>query len=137
MSSFVFTLDAIAEAARCLCTALAGHSVVAFRGAMGAGKTTLIKALCEELGVADMVNSPTFAIINEYRDGRGAPVYHFDCYRLRTIEEALSIGFEDYLLSGSLCLIEWPEVVEPILPDDTLYISIAELPDGRRQMLCS
>ena len=134
MTPFVFSLDTLAEAAHHLLAALEGHRVAAFRGAMGAGKTTLIKALCAELGVADMVTSPTFAIINEYRDGRGEPVYHFDCYRLRSAAEALDIGIDDYLSSGSLCLIEWPGIVEPLLPDDTLFATIESLPDGRRRL---
>lgn len=134
MDAFTFSLDTLSAAARWLMERMDGHTVVAFHGAMGAGKTTFIKALCQELGVQDMVCSPTFAIINEYRDGSDRPIYHFDCYRLQSIDEARAIAVDDYLYSGDLCLIEWPEVVKPILPDDTLDISIEELPDGQRQL---
>lgn len=107
--------------------------VWAFYGKMGAGKTTFIKALCEELKVDDVVNSPTFAIVNEYHSQLlDAPVFHFDFYRIRRIEEAFDIGVDDYFYSGSPCLIEWPELIEDILPEDVVRITIEEQPDGTR-----
>ena len=110
------------------------HRVFAFDGQMGAGKTTFIKHLCEEMGTADVVNSPTFAIVNVYdveRPYRGE-VYHFDCYRLKDIREAMDFGAEEYLYSGNYCFIEWPEMIAPLLPDDTVYIRIVPQPDGDR-----
>ena len=112
------------------------HRVYAFDGQMGAGKTTFIKKLCEELGTTDVVNSPTFAIVNVYdveRPYRGE-VYHFDCYRLKDQSEALDFGAEEYLYSGNYCFIEWPEKIEALLPDDTVYIHITPLPDGNRNL---
>jgi tRNA threonylcarbamoyladenosine biosynthesis protein TsaE len=100
------------------------HRIIAFYGAMGAGKTTFITALCGVLGVGDVVNSPTFTIVNEYRDRNGAPVYHFDFYRINRLAEALDIGLYEYFDSGALCLIEWPEMVEELLPEDTLKVQI-------------
>jgi tRNA threonylcarbamoyladenosine biosynthesis protein TsaE len=97
----------------------------AFFGEMGAGKTTFIKALCAELGVIDTVNSPTFALVNQYQDDRGEPVFHFDFYRIKKIEEVLDIGYEDYFYSGSYCFIEWPELIEYLLPDETVRVNIA------------
>jgi tRNA threonylcarbamoyladenosine biosynthesis protein TsaE len=111
------------------------HSVFAFYGKMGAGKTTFIKAVCEELGVEDVINSPTFSIINEYRSEKsGELIYHFDFYRIRKLSEARDIGVEDYFYSGALCLIEWPEIIEPLLPDDTVRITIDENTDGSRKL---
>lgn len=109
------------------------NTVFAFYAPMGTGKTTFIKAVCEELGVSDVINSPTFSIINEYRsDKSGELIYHFDCYRLNKIEDALNLGVEDYFDSGSLCFIEWPEILEPILPNDIARIQITEQPDSSR-----
>ena len=109
--------------------------VVAFYGEMGAGKTTFIKALCEALGVRDAINSPTFAIVNEYV-GRDADhlIYHFDFYRIRTLDEALAIGTEDYFESPTWCFIEWPERIESLLPPDAVRVRIAEQPDGSRMI---
>jgi tRNA threonylcarbamoyladenosine biosynthesis protein TsaE len=98
--------------------------IIAFYGAMGAGKTTFITALCRELGVEDVVNSPTFTIVNEYRDRNDDPVYHFDFYRINRLSEALDIGLYEYFDSGSLCLVEWPEMIEELLPEDTLKVQI-------------
>lgn len=109
--------------------------VFAFLAPMGTGKTTFIKALCERLGVKDVINSPTFSIINEYQaEPLGQVIYHFDCYRLERLEDALNLGADDYLQSGAICLIEWPEVLEPLLPEDTLYIELRELADGTREL---
>lgn len=107
-------------------------TVFAFRGEMGAGKTTFIKAICEVLGVEDTINSPTFAIVNEYRSETAELIYHFDCYRLESTAEAVDIGFEDYVNSGALCFIEWPEVVESLLPDDCVNVNICVGDDGSR-----
>ncbi|WP_299555025.1 tRNA (adenosine(37)-N6)-threonylcarbamoyltransferase complex ATPase subunit type 1 TsaE [uncultured Porphyromonas sp.] len=109
--------------------------VFAFYAPMGTGKTTFIKALCEELGVTDVINSPTFSIINEYRaEPSGELIYHFDCYRLEQLSDALSLGAEDYLQSGALCFIEWPEVIEDILPADTVHVTLEELEGGVRKL---
>ena len=109
--------------------------LVAFYAPLGAGKTTFPPAPCPRLGVrADAVSSPTFAIVNEYRTGSGEPVYHFDFYRINKLEEALDIGLYDYLDSGALCLMEWPENIEELLPEETLKVSIAVGPDGSRTL---
>jgi hydrolase, P-loop family len=109
--------------------------VFAFYAPMGTGKTTFIKALCEELGVTDVINSPTFSIINEYRaEPSGELIYHFDCYRLEQLSDALSLGAEDYLQSGALCFIEWPEVIEDILPANTVHVTLEELEGGVRKL---
>ncbi|OQX81643.1 MAG: tRNA (adenosine(37)-N6)-threonylcarbamoyltransferase complex ATPase subunit type 1 TsaE [Bacteroidetes bacterium 4484_276] len=100
--------------------------IFAFYGALGAGKTTFIKAMCKTLGVTDMVNSPTFALINQYQTKTGGPVYHFDFYRIRKIEEAMDMGYEDYFYGGDYCLIEWPEKIESLLPDETIRVNIVE-----------
>lgn len=113
------------------------HRVFAFEGQMGAGKTTFIKKLCEEMGTMDVVNSPTFAIVNVYdveQPYRGE-VYHFDCYRLKDIREAIDFGAEEYLYSGNYCFIEWPEMIEALLPEDTVRVSITPLPNGDRQLV--
>ena len=112
---------------------LGDRRLVAFYAAMGAGKTTFTTALCRQLGVrSDAVSSPTFAIINEYRTAAGEPVFHFDFYRISKLEEALDIGLYDYLDSGALCLMEWPENVEALLPEETLKVHITAEPDGSR-----
>lgn len=112
--------------------------IIAFYAPMGAGKTTFISAMCRCLGVReDAVGSPTFAIINEYRTDGGRPIYHFDFYRISKLSEALDVGFYDYLDSGELCLIEWPENVEDLLPEETMRVEIAVLPDGSRRLAWS
>ena len=127
-------LDTIGETARRFIDLMGDRTVFAFRGAMGAGKTTFIKALCEELGVEDVINSPTFAIVNEYRSGSGELIYHFDFYRINKLEEAYDFGYEDYFFSGALCFIEWPEKIESLLPADCVKVDIKELSDGRREI---
>ena len=110
------------------------HRVFAFEGQMGAGKTTFIKKLCEEMGTMDIVNSPTFAIVNVYdveQPYRGE-VYHFDCYRLKDIREAMDLGAEEYLYSGNYCFIEWPKMIEPLLPEDTVWVHITPQENGDR-----
>ena len=111
------------------------HRVFAFDAPMGAGKTTFIKQLCEELGTEDVVNSPTFAIVNVYDTPTNGEVYHFDCYRLKDIREAQDFGAEEYLYSGNICLIEWPDIIAPLLPEDTIYIKIKVLENGDRQLI--
>ena len=120
------SLEALPQAAREFARLMGDNTVFAFHGEMGAGKTTFIRALCEVLGVdPEEANSPSFSIINEYRSDTTAElIYHFDLYRLESVEEALEIGVEDYFDSGALCLLEWPERIEPLLPDDTVVVNI-------------
>jgi tRNA threonylcarbamoyladenosine biosynthesis protein TsaE len=120
------------KAARQFLKETAGHTIFAICGSMGSGKTTFIRALCREMGVTDTVTSPTFTLINEYRDHSGKPVYHFDFYRIKKITEVLDFGIEEYFASGAHCFMEWPELIEPLLPDGTLRISITVEPDGAR-----
>ena len=112
------------------------HRVFAFDGQMGAGKTTFIKKLCEEMGTTDVVNSPTFAIVNVYdvEQPYKGEVYHFDCYRLKDIREAIDFGAEEYLYSGNYCFIEWPEKIDALLPDDTVRVKIEPMENGDRRM---
>ncbi len=127
------SLDTIRQAAKEFIAGMDDRTVFAFRGNMGAGKTTFIKAICEELGVEDVINSPTFAIINEYRSSEtGELIYHFDFYRINKPSEAEDIGTEDYFYSGALCFIEWPEKIEDLLPGDVVEVAITENPDGSR-----
>lgn len=128
------SIDDIDRAAREFAGMMGDETVYAFYGAMGAGKTTFINALCRALGVDDEeTSSPTFAIINEYRSETTAElIYHFDMYRLENYEEALDIGADDYMESGALCLVEWPEKIEEILPDDTVYVKIDVADNGKR-----
>ena len=133
MTITIKDLDHIQEAAREFIGQMGDDTVFAFYGKMGAGKTTFIKALCKELGVEDEVNSPTFAIINEYRSETTAElIYHFDFYRIKKLEEVYDLGYEDYFYSGALCFIEWPELVEELLPLDAKKITITENSDGSR-----
>ena len=125
-------LENIHDVARQFVEAIGNHTLVAFYGEMGAGKTTFIKAVCNELGVIDTVNSPTFSIVNDYATADGRHIYHFDFYRLKSPQEALDFGIEEYFASGSLCLMEWPEQIEPLLPDDPLQVTIAVGSDGSR-----
>ena len=127
------SLENIHEAAKEFIAAMGDNTVFAFYGKMGAGKTTFIKAVCEELGVTDVINSPTFAIVNEYRsDENGELIYHFDFYRINKPSEAEDIGTEDYFYSGALCFIEWPEKIEDLLPGDVVEVAITENPDDSR-----
>lgn len=111
-----------------------GRTVYAFYGQMGAGKTTLIKQLCSEMGTDDVVNSPTFAIVNVY-ETKQSEIYHFDCYRIKNIGEAIDLGAEEYIYSGNYCFIEWPEMIEQLLPDDTVRIEIKVEQNGTRKLL--
>ena len=126
-------IDSIREAARQFVAATGENTVFAFYGKMGAGKTTFIKAVCEELGVEDVITSPTFAIVNEYRsDTTGELIYHFDFYRIKKIEEVYDMGYEDYFYSGALCFIEWPELIEELLPEEAVKVTIEENAEGSR-----
>ena len=127
-------LEALPQASHDFIAEMGDNTVFAFRGEMGAGKTTFIKAICDSLGVEDEVNSPTFAIVNEYRSASAELIYHFDCYRIKEIEEAIDFGFEDYMDSGALCLIEWPENVEDLLPGDVVNVYIKVNEDGSRTL---
>ncbi len=127
------SLESIQEAARQFVAAMGDNTVFAFYGKMGAGKTTFIKAICQELGVTDNITSPTFAIVNEYRsDIAGELIYHFDFYRIKKLEEVYDMGYEDYFYSGAICFIEWPELIEDLLPGNTVKVSIEEEEGGAR-----
>ena len=135
MNIQITDLAHIGDAARQFAETMDGKGVFAFYGTMGAGKTTFIKALCRELGVTDEVTSPTFAIVNEYEaDGRLYDrIFHFDFYRIKKLEEVYDMGYEDYFYQPhALCLIEWPELIEDLLPDDAVRVEISEQPDGQR-----
>ncbi len=133
------SLNSIDQAAKEFVAQMGDETVYAFYGEMGAGKTTFINALCKALGVEDdTTNSPSFSIINEYRSDTTAElIYHFDLYRLENLEEAFDIGVEDYFDSGALCLLEWPERIEDILPDDTVKVEIKINDDDTRELVIS
>lgn len=124
--------DKIQEAARLFVSQMGNAKVFAFYGQMGAGKTTFIKAICQELGVEDVITSPTFALVNEYTAGDGSSIFHFDFYRVKKLEEVYDMGYEDYFYSGARCLLEWPELVEELLPQDTVKVNIHVNADGSR-----
>ena len=132
------SIDTIRETAREFISQIGDHRVFAFYGKMGAGKTTFVKAICEELGVEDVITSPTFAIVNEYTcplTTHQLPInqiFHFDFYRIKKLEEVYDMGYEEYFYSGALCFIEWPELIEPLLPDNAVRVTIEEQPDGTR-----
>ncbi len=131
MEIIIKDIEHIREAAREFIANIGEARVFAFYGKMGAGKTTFVKAICEELGVEDVITSPTFAIVNEY----GLPsstIFHFDFYRIKRLEEVYDMGYEDYFYSGALCFIEWPELIEDILPDDAVRVTITEQEGGSR-----
>lgn len=132
----IATAEALPQAAQEFASLMGDETVYAFYGEMGAGKTTFIRELCRALGVEeDLAKSPSFSIINEYRSDTTAElIYHFDLYRLESVDEALEIGVEDYFDSGALCLLEWPERIEPLLPDDTVKVSISVNPDDSRTL---
>ena len=138
MEIAINNLSNIREAAQEFISHMGDRKVYAFYGKMGAGKTTFIKAICEELGVEDVITSPTFAIINEYSiTTPHSPltsdvIYHFDFYRIKKLEEVYDMGYEDYFYSGALCFIEWPELIEELLPEDAVRVHIEQQPDGTR-----
>ncbi|MBO7553865.1 MAG: tRNA (adenosine(37)-N6)-threonylcarbamoyltransferase complex ATPase subunit type 1 TsaE [Bacteroidaceae bacterium] len=132
------SLEEINVAARQFVEAMGDNTVFAFYGKMGAGKTTFIKEVCTLLGVTDNITSPTFAIVNEYRsDIAGELIYHFDFYRIKKLEEVYDLGYEDYFYSGALCFIEWPELIEELLPGNTVKVTIEEEANGARILTLS
>lgn len=132
MKITISDLADIKRAAKEFINAMNDRKVFAFYGSMGAGKTTFIKAICEEMGVEDVITSPTFAIVNEYTAENGEPIYHFDFYRIKKLEEVYDLGYEDYFYSGHVCFLEWPELIETLLPDDAVRVSITANDDGSR-----
>ena len=133
MKITIKSLDTIREAAKTFVKNMGNGHVFAFYGKMGAGKTTFIKAICEELGVEDVITSPTFAIVNEYRSATtNELIYHFDFYRIKKLDEVYDMGYEDYFYGGSLCFLEWPELIEDLLPEDATKVSIEETENGAR-----
>lgn len=133
MYTVSFSIEQLGEVAAGLLEAFPEQRFFAFFGKMGVGKTTLIKALCDCLGVSDNVCSPTFAIVNQYRAGSGSPVFHFDFYRLKNLDEAFDIGYEEYFYSGEYCFTEWTEKIEPLLPDQYVRVEIVE-DEGQRSL---
>ena len=127
------SLTEINDAAKQFIAAMGDSKVFAFYGKMGAGKTTFVKAVCEALGVEDVITSPTFAIVNEYQSATtGESIYHFDFYRIKKLEEVYDMGYEDYFYSGCLCFLEWPELIEELLPEDVCKVTIEETENGAR-----
>ncbi len=135
MKIIIDNIDSIGKAAKVFVAQMGEHTIFAFYGKMGSGKTTFIKAICEELGVEDVITSPTFAIVNEYHTATADEViYHFDFYRIKKTEEVYDMGYEEYFYSGDVCFIEWPELIEDLLPDDAVRVSIHEIEDGKREV---
>lgn len=128
-------LGDLPEAAEEIVGALDGRNVIAFFGAMGAGKTTLIREICALVGSEDVVTSPTFALVNRYESGKGFPIYHFDFYRIERPEEAFDMGYEEYFYSDGLCLVEWSEKIEELLPDDVMRVEIEVLSPTKRRIV--
>lgn len=128
------SLEEIDKAAKEFIAQMGDNTVFAFYGSMGAGKTTFIKAICEALGVTDVITSPTFAIVNEYRGEGEELIYHFDFYRIKKLEEVYDMGYEDYFYSGAVCFIEWPELIEELLPGNTVKVTIEEVENGARRL---
>lgn len=126
------SLSELPKVAEAVLGELRGRSVVLFRGPMGAGKTTLISRMAAALGAEDTVTSPTFALVNQYEGEGGRRIYHFDFYRINNVEEALDLGYEEYFYSGELCLVEWPEKIEPLLPEDAMTVTITVGEDEHR-----
>lgn len=127
-------VDELKSAAQQLLTRCKGRSIFVFKGQLGAGKTTFIKAICSELGVADLTSSPTFALANQYTGNNNTNIFHLDLYRLNSLQEAADIGIDDYLYDTDYCFIEWPELIESILPADTVWVSITQHPDQSRSI---
>ena len=131
----ITSLQTINETAKQFLEQIGDKKVFAFNGVMGAGKTTFIKAICQELGVKETINSPTFSIINEYLADDGKIIYHFDCYRINSVAEAIYIGAEEYLYSGNFCFIEWAENILPVLPLNTVEVEIREV-ENQKRVVC-
>ena len=129
----IHSTEELPKVAEQVIDALDGRSVVALFGPMGAGKTTLVSAIVEHLGSADTVTSPTFALVNQYYTADNQPVYHFDFYRINSLAEAFDMGYEEYFYSGDLCLVEWPEKIEGLLPDDVMVVRIEPLDETSRR----
>ena len=134
-TEFEFNLDNIAESAKKFIDEIGKNRIILFEGEMGAGKTTFISEICRILGANDDFGSPTFSIVNEYVDGKGDSIYHFDFYRIESPQEALDIGAEEYFYSGNLCLIEWPDRLGSLIPEDALTAEIKVEPDGKRKLI--
>lgn len=135
MEITISNINDISAAAQKFVENMGTNRVFAFYGKMGAGKTTFIKAVCESMGITDVITSPTFAIVNEYsNDETGLTVYHFDFYRIKKIEEVYDMGYEEYFYSGCPCFIEWPELIEKLLPQDAVKVTIEEQADGSRKV---
>lgn len=130
-------ISALRDTARQMLNCFPDDRIYAFYGAMGAGKTTFIKALCRELGSQDNITSPTFALINEYSTGDGSVIYHFDFYRIKKLEEAFDLGYEDYIYSGNYCFIEWPEMIDSLLPEGIVAVRISEVENGSRLVVAN
>lgn len=130
----LFTLSDLKPAAQKFIEQIGAHKVFAFYGEMGAGKTTFIKAICQHLGVSENITSPTFALVNEYLTSVDEPIYHFDCYRLKNLQEAYDIGAEEYFYSGHLCFVEWPEKIEDLLPLNCVNVYIKVIDKHKREI---
>lgn len=127
-------LEDYPQAAREFISQMQRARIFAFYGKMGSGKTTLIKSICEELGVEDSINSPTFAIVNEYEDREQRTIFHFDFYRIKSLEEVYNMGYEEYVYSDAICFMEWPELIEELLPEETTKVYIEENSEGEREV---
>lgn len=137
MEEYTITINGIEDypqAARELVKLLDRGRIFAFYGKMGSGKTTFIKSICEELGVEDSINSPTFAIVNEYEDRNQNTIYHFDFYRIKSIEEVYNMGYEEYFYGDAICFMEWPELIEELLPEETVKVFVREMDGGARSV---
>ena len=134
MEITIKSLDEIQQAADDFVAAMGDNTVFALYGPMAVGKTTFTKAVCERLGVKDNITSPTFAIVNEYRSTTDELIYHFDFYRIKKLEEVYDMGYEDYFYSGAICFIEWPELIEELLPLDAVKVTLSENSDGTRSI---
>lgn len=128
------SLENYPSAAKEFIEKMGGNRIFAFYGKMGTGKTTFIKSICEAMGVKDIINSPTFAIVNEYEDAESNTIYHFDFYRIKSIAEVYNMGYEEYLYSNAYCFIEWPELIEELLPEESAKVYMEELADGSRHV---
>jgi len=129
------SIEEIHDTAKKFVNEIGNKKIFAFNGKMGAGKTTFIKAICEVMGVKETINSPTFSIVNEYEAADGSIIYHFDCYRINKIQEALDLGAEEYLYSGNLCFIEWSENIAPLLPETLVNVDINEIENKKREII--
>ena len=131
---YIKKLEEIDKTAKEFIEVVKGQKIFAFYGKMGSGKTTFIKELCKQLGSDENITSPTFSIVNEYETNNNGLIYHFDFYRIENQEEAYDLGYEDYLFSDNYCFIEWPELIENLLPENCIRVNIEELEDGTRQI---